>query len=593
MREKIWVKNLPKINAEALSKELGLNTITIKYLASKGLDTSEKIRSFINFKEDDLRSYKDYKDSEMFLDTLIDSLKSHEEITIYADYDYDGVSAATIWMRGLKRLRANVNFFVNNRFTEGYGLNPKGMERLIQTYPNTKLIVTCDNGVVAVDGVEYALNKGIKVIVSDHHIARPDGVLPNCPVVCEHRVDENKDVCENICGAEMSRRLIVGLYDKIGLYPKEKPFLDSLKCFSGSATIADSVPFTAANHYLVKQGLAMIKQSPYPCWKIIRDLMDIKSLDETAVGFSIAPVINAISRLTGDVTKAILMFTSNDHDECLEIARELVNINDQRKKLSAENETMAEKEYQKRIDDDFIILADTAVILSEEDGVNKFQYDEGICGIIASRMTENYGKPCAVLTPLHETPEIYKGSVRSVDGFNVKEALDKCQDLLEGYGGHDMAAGISVHQDNIEALRKRLSELVRESKVLESPIYVNLDLIVTVDDINNDAINELMSLAPFGMGFERPNLCVYGKYDSIFMMPKAGPYKHVSFMLKSRMNSLKVLWWNSVKHWNDVQATNPEELAVIGKIELNAFNGKIVPQLIVDKNKVKNFNEIK
>lgn len=587
MREKKWTLRADDLKEKAKKCKVGLDSVVVEYLMSKGYDTPEKIQEFLDynttedFEQDRLRSYKTYKDSDRFLKTLIAALRSNKTITVYGDYDVDGVCSTTIWVRALRRLRnggvePNINYFVNHRFNEGYGLNEQGVERLLTMYPDTALILTCDNGVVAMDGVAKAKEKGVRVIISDHHVARPDGVLPDCPVVCEHRLDEDMQLKEDICGAEMSRRLVLGLYDMLGIADKQQNFLRSLLAFSGMATIADSVPLGLANHYIAKWGIKEISKSNYPAFRCLRDIMNIVDLDETTIGFSFAPVINAVSRLTGDVTKDIELFLSDDYDKSLELARELVSINDKRKDLTADNDKMAKKEMEGRSTDPFIIL-------------HKQNYNEGICGIVAAHVAETYSKPVIVLTSTNEDSDVYKGSARSLKGFNIKEALDKCEDLLLGYGGHELAAGLSIKKDDIPALREKLSKMVLDSGFLEMPIEVPIDHLLRPSEVTSNLVREFEGLAPFGVGFERPNICLVGNVDEILRMPiKTDPKKHISLTLSDEKAKIKVLWWKSIEKWDSMtKGKDVNKVAVIGKIETTTFKGNLQTQMIVENDKVK------
>lgn len=593
MREKKWILRSQDLKEKAHSFHVGLDPIVVEYLIAKGYDTEEKIEEFLDynaktsFDEDLLRSYKTYKDSDRFLKTLIAALRANKVITIYGDYDADGVCATTIWVRALRKLRIGgkdpqINYFVNDRFKEGYGLNEKGVERLLTMYPDTALILTCDNGVVAVDGVAKAKEHGVRVIISDHHEARPDGVLPDCPVVCEHRIDEDEGLKESICGAEMSRRLVVGLYELLGIKDQQQNFLRSLLAFSGMATITDSVPLGLANHYIAKWGIKEISQSAYPVFRVLRDIMGITDLDETTIGFSFGPVVNAVSRLTGDVTKDIELFTTDDYDKAMELARELVSINERRKEITADNERFAKKEIGTHADDSFVILGD-----------DKHVYDEGICGIIAARVVEDSGKPAIVLTPSHDDPTVYKGSARSPKGFSIKEALDDCKDLLLGYGGHELAAGLSLKKENIDPLRKKLSTLVLASGLLETPIEIPIDHLLHASEITSKLVEQFSSLAPFGTGFERPNICLVGKVDGILKMPvKTDPKKHIALTVSDEYAKVKVLWWKSVEKWDAMtEDSDVDKVAAIGKIETYAFKGKLQTQLVVENDKVKLIKE--
>lgn len=562
-------KNTEK--ALEISKAISLSPVITEFLCDKGYDTVEKIDHFINFQDSDLRKVSKMKDGILFIDRLAKAVLKNENIVIYGDYDGDGVCATSIFIWTLRWLGANVNYFISNRFIEGYGLSVKGMKRLLDTYPETNLIVTCDNGIVAFEGIEYAKNNNVDVIVSDHHNASPDGKLPDCLVVCEKRLDENEEVMEEFCGAELSRRLCFGLVHKLKRYGELKEKIELLYAFSGFATITDVVPLNPANHYVCKKGLKVINQFPkeFPCFKTLADILELKrGIDETTIGYHFGPMVNAAGRITGEATLPVELFISDDITDATSYAMDLIRLNEIRQDKSLEQQNLAKEEYYSKGFD-----KSGFVVLSGFDG--KY-YEEGIAGLIASYIVDNFKKPCICLAKT-ENEDIFKGSARSIDGFNVKSALDQCSDLLLGYGGHPMAAGLSLLKTNLNSLRNRLNILASDTESFVE--YIDIDYLESPDGFSFDMIRQYDEvLAPFGTGFERPIYATTGIFEDNIRIMKE---KHLKTTLCSKGKTIDLLWFNSLTKFENKDPLN-KEVIVIGQPSLNEFNGKISRQFIVD-----------
>ncbi len=397
---KTIIRKKERINAKLshkLSLETNLAPLICEYLCDHGYTSKEKINNFINFTENNLKNITEMKDVKPFILRLANAVINHEKIVIYGDYDSDGICATTIFIKTLRLLGEDPSYFISNRFTEGYGLSIKGMQRLLTQYPDTKLIVTCDNGIVAFEGVDYAKSKGVDVIISDHHIASPDGRLPDCPVVCEKRRDENTNQLEGFCGAELARRLCVLLTQVLRKYEPLKDQLESLYAFAGFATITDVIELNSSNHFIAKKGLEEInnykKDAPCfaalkevlsinsnidevsigyhlgpminaagritleeinnykkdaPCFAALKEVLSINSnIDEVSIGYHLGPMINAAGRITGDASLSVELFISNDIVEAKKLVLELKKLNEIRQEKSFEQQQLAKKEYVK------------------------------------------------------------------------------------------------------------------------------------------------------------------------------------------------------------------------------------------------------
>lgn len=571
---KTIIRKKERINAKLshkLSLETNLAPLICEYLCDHGYTSKEKINNFINFNENNLKNITEMKDVKPFILRLANAVINHEKVVIYGDYDSDGICATTIFIKTLRLLGEDPSYFISNRFTEGYGLSIKGMQRLLAQYPDTKLIVTCDNGIVAFEGVDYAKSKGVDVIISDHHIASPDCRLPDCPVVCEKRRDENTSQLEGFCGAELARRLCILLTQVLRKYEPLKDELESLYAFAGFATITDVIELNSSNHFIAKKGLEEINnyKKDTPCFAALKEVLSINSnIDEVSIGYHLGPMINAAGRITGDASLPVELFIFNDIVKAKKLALELRKLNEIRQEKSFEQQQLAKKEY-----DQFHMENDTFIILKGIDGES---YDEGIAGLIASYIVENYKKPCICLAKT-ENDDIYKGSARSIEGFNIKVALDNCSQFLEGYGGHSMAAGLSVKKSNINQLHEHLNDLSKNTENLIE--YIDVDYFESINNFDFGMIDEYRRyLAPFGVGFEKPTYATSGLFDQNKYIMKD---KHVKTKLKDGNEAIDLLWFNSI---NKLERIRPEGKLIFatGLPSINEFNGTTRIQFIVD-----------
>lgn len=563
--------NATSVNIAELAKKCDLSEEITRYLVLRGYDTRDKIDNLLYFKPMNLRKVSTMCGSIGFFDRLKAAIRNQDNVCIYGDYDADGIMATMILYMALERLFDHpVNWFINDRFKEGYGMNKKGVIRLLEAFPETNLIITCDNGIKAQEGIAYAIEQGIDVIVSDHHGQSVGEELPDCPVVCEARLDENQQARESFCGAELARRLMVQLYRDLGLYRKYTPEIQRWIAYSGLATITDSVPLNPANHFVAKSGIEMIGKEEDLVWRILREETKTTKLDQDTIGFQYGPMINAPGRINGNVDAAMEAFLAGyrgDEESCRRAVKNMIAINIQRREDSAEDDRaafaeIAAKGYDK---DKFILIANERFL-------------EGINGLTSGHITETFKVPSIVLCPKDQEPEIYKGSARSVEGFNIFEALNECKDLLLGFGGHPMAAGLSVHRDNIDALRERLKQMA-EQHVPEQEETVKVDFIIRPKEITPRLANELNTVMPYGQDLEKPTIGFTGKVTKTTIMKE----KHVKFDIDNgRGTPVEVLWWNAYERYKKLDLKD-SVINCIGFPSYSVFNGKLKIQFTAEE----------
>lgn len=572
MKTKIQNRERKNIEiAKKLAKDTGLSPMIAEFLCDKGYKTKEEIDNFINFDEKNLRKISQMKDGLIFLNRLKNAILNKEKIVIFGDYDGDGISATAIFIWTIRWLQENsdapsVEWFIPDRFKEGYGLSVKSMQRLIATYPDADLVVTCDNGIVAFDGVDYARQHGIDIIISDHHEASPDGKLPDCPVLCEKRLDEDKTKIESFCGAELARRICVNL---VYMLKRDdiKPKLELLYAFSGFATITDVIEMNASNHYVAKRGLEAINSGRIPCFNALKKVQDVKrDVDEDTIGFRYGPMINAAGRILGEATIPELLFIEQDEEKAKSLALKLNDLNTIRQEMSLTEQKNVVKEIEENNyqNNSFII-------------VDKYDYKEGIAGLNASYIVDNYKVPAICFCQKEDDSTMLKGSGRSIEGFNLKAALDNCKDLLVGYGGHPMAAGITIKKENLGKFRERMNYLAKNITDIE--VCYNIDYLIEPNEVSVEMVNEYKKyLAPFGPAFEKPVYAVKGIFKPRPLIMKE---KHLRFSLVNH-EQLSMVWFNSLLKYKTL---NPEskKIIAIGQPNENIYNGTTNVQFLVDE----------
>ena len=543
-----------EINLDLLNQlkiETNLDDISLRLLINRGYDNKDKINRFMNFTAKDLRDVNTMKDINKFMDILISSIANKEEITIYGDYDCDGVMATYILVSALRRLNIKTNYFINNRFKEGYGMNIDGINRLLSKYPDTKLIITCDNGITAKEGIDYCLSKNIKVIVSDHHNENINIKIDNVPIVCEGRLDENENLKEYFTGAELARRLVSELYARLNIKNDNIPYLKSLCAYSGFTIISDAVPMTPANHYIAKMGIkAMNNFKAYPIWNFLQNNSN-NPIDENTIGFTFAPMFNAISRLTGEADMCVELLLTEDQKTRYTVHQKMCELNTKRKDLTQEHFYR----ISQNLDNSKAFVLET-------------EASEGLLGILAGRLVEKYNRPAIVLAPADDDLSLLKGSGRSPEDVDLYAILQECSYLFENFGGHKLACGISIKKENLHLLKNYLEQALKDRKPVENIKYVDFDL--TPKDITYEFIENLKVIAPYGADFYAPEISLTIKPERVSILK--------SLHYKMTQDNLNIMHFSCA---DDVTYKENEYAKVVGYPCVNVFMGTETRQFIV------------
>ncbi|WP_423237156.1 single-stranded-DNA-specific exonuclease RecJ [Clostridium thermopalmarium] len=487
-----WRLRVTKCDVNKLAKEAGVSSIVAKILAGRKIQDAEEVKKFMSASLDDLHNPFLMSDMDLGTDIILDAVDEGKKIIIYGDYDADGVTSTTILYKGLLNLHANVEYYIPDRETEGYGMSKDRIKILKEE--GAEVILTCDNGISAVEEVKLAKKLGMQVVVTDHHelpfIETEEGreyIMPEADAVINPKRYDCSYPFKFLCGAGIAFKFIQALYLKLGLDEKEAyKFIE----IAGIGTICDVVDLIGENRIIAKNSLEMIKNTENLGLKALMDVLGIKDKEIKSynIGFMIGPCINATGRLD-TASLSVELFTTNDIHRAKELANILYELNKIRQDMTMKN-----------VDDIVQIIQNSDLKNDKVLVIYKEDIHESIAGIVAGKIKEKFNLPTIILTKGKEMP---KGSGRSIEEYNLFEELLKCKDLIDKFGGHPMAAGLSIKKENIPILRKRLNENCKLTKEDITP-KIKIDKRIPLGFVNEELINSLEDLEPFGKGNSAP-----------------------------------------------------------------------------------------
>lgn len=508
---------------------------------------------------------------------IMSEIKKGNKIRVVGDYDIDGVCSSYILVKSLKRFGANADVRIPDRIKDGYGIN----DNIINEAANDKIsmIITCDNGIAAHSQMELARKLGIKVIITDHHeVYQEDGkdYLPVADVVINPKRSECKYPFKSICGALVAYKLMEYMYERLyGKKMYEDGELSDLLEVAAIATIGDVMPLVDENRVLVKHGLkSLMNTNNLGLRALIKATgMEGKKISAYSIGFVIGPCLNAGGRLENALV-ALNMFMSESSDEANEYAMHLKELNDERKDLTAMNVKVAVELAEREYADDDIL-----VIYLEN-------CHESIAGIIAGRVREALGKPTIILTDAFGEDGMIKGSGRSIESYNMFEALYEVKDIFEKFGGHHMAAGMSLKKDRLDEFRKRLnknSKLTKEDFIQK----IWIDVPLPFSYISLDFVRELEKLEPYGNKNEKPKFARKG--IKILSKNILGKNKNVVKMLLEDDDGTRldgIYFCDGEAFFEELKGNN--EIDIIYYPDINEYGGRESLQVIITGYKIKN-----
>lgn len=471
--------------AAEIAQELKIETLVAKVLLARGME-KEEIERFLT-EEQALYDPFLMADMDKAVARIHRAVEEFEPICVYGDYDCDGVTSTAVLYRYLESIGANVTYYIPNRHTEGYGMNKKAIERLSQQ--GTKLIVTVDNGINAIEETVFANELGMEVIITDHH--KPGENLPQAVAV----VDPHREDCaypfKGLAGVGVAFKLICAMEDN-----QFEEILDFFGDIIAIGTIADVMPLVSENRTIVKHGLSMLVHTDNLGLQELLRLTGLDTKEEITaqdVAFSIAPRINAAGRM-GFATDALKLLLSEEEEDALVLAADLFEINEARK--GEENKAVLELAGILQKDKG---IANAKVLTFVKDNLH-----QGVIGIVSARILDRYQKPVLIVTNDPESG-LYKGSARSIDGFSMKKALDYCADLLTVYGGHDKAAGFSLEKEHLKEFVSAINEYADKTFTVMPTQSVEVDVETTLEELNLANIKGIAVLEPLGEGNKEPN----------------------------------------------------------------------------------------
>ncbi len=553
-----WVieKGNPKLS-EKISKKLGISPVTALVLINRGIKNEVEAEQFLKSSLFDLPSPYLMKDMEKAVDRIKNALVKEEKIAIFGDYDVDGVTSTALLFTFLNNLGINVTYYNPDRIREGYGINIEAVKGL--KTEGASLIISVDCGITAYEEVKEAKNLGVDFIITDHH--KPPEILPDAIAI----LNPNQDGCnypsKEITGVGVIFNLVIALRRSLrdsGYFKNKEPNLADYLDLVALGTVADCASLKDVNRIFVKQGIKRLSTPKRLGMQALKEASSIPGdVNAYDIGFKLGPRVNASGRLNS-AGIAVELFISEEMERARELAEKLNNENSKRQKMEGDilNEAVSHIETNPNV------LNSNSIVLSSRD------WHQGIVGIVASKITERYQKP-AVIISVQENG-IGKGSARSVEGINIYDVLSECTDLFEEFGGHELAAGITIKQENIDEFRIRLDKIISESDV-NYYSKLRIDGFLDLSDINESLVSELIDLAPFGIGNPEP---VFVSRSVDVASQRILKDKHLSLNLKQKKRVFNAIFFNI-----NNQVKVPNQIDIVFTPEFNIWNGKKSIQL--------------
>ena len=494
-----WNYDPPTSERQAAAKELGekigMSPILADLLIGRGIKTESAAKRFFRPMLNELIDPFLMNDMDVAVDRLNDAMGRKERIMVYGDYDVDGCTAVALVYKFLQQFYSNIEYYIPDRYEEGYGISKKALDYAAEK--GVKLIIVLDCGIKAIDEIAYAKTLGIDFVICDHHV--PDDELPCAVAILNPKREDSTYPFKHLCGCGVGFKYMQAFAKNNGIpFSRLIPLLD----FCAVSIAADIVPVTGENRILAFHGLKQLNQNPSVGLKSIIEICGLtgRELTMSDIVFKIGPRINASGRMQNG-TEAVDLLVERDFQKALTEATHINEYNEQRKDVDKQmteeaNQIIEKLEDQKR---------HASIVLYDEN------WKKGVVGIVASRMTELYFRPTVVLT---RSGEFATGSARSVAGYDIYDAVKSCRDILENFGGHTYAVGLTLRIENIPEFRRRFQEYVN-SHILPEQKEAALDIEEEVDfkDITKKLHNDLKRFAPHGPGNPKPIFCTRNVYD--------------------------------------------------------------------------------
>lgn len=564
-----WMVYAKKADFKQIASEYGIDQVLARIIRNRDICGSKDIDMYLNGNLNDIHNPHSMKDADKFVDIITKKIEEHKPVRIIGDYDIDGICSIYILFCGLKAAGADVDYVVPHRINDGYGINEHLIDNAINEGIDT--IVTCDNGIAAYNQVRYAKDNGITMIVTDHHDVpfeikddKKVYIVPPADAVINPKQADCDYPFKLLCGAGVAYKLISLLYDRLGLDKKE---LEDYIEFMAIATVGDIVDLIDENRIVVKYGLKHIAHTKNTGLRALIEecQLDINNISSYHIGFVIGPCLNASGRLD-TARQAIELMLCKDNEKAHNMSKELIALNNERK-------SMTEQETQKAIElvENTGLLKDRVLVIYLKD------CHESIAGIIAGRIKERYYRPTFVITNAEDGA---KGSGRSIEGYNMYEEINKCKNVLTKYGGHPMAAGLSLAISDIDIFRKMLNDnAILTDEDLIPKMWIDVPMPVSYANIR--LVNQLKLLEPFGKGNEKPVFAdrnLYVKTASVI-----GKNKNVlRCQLETEDGTYVPAVQFGINNIDDIPRAGMR-ISIIYYPDINTFNGIMSLQIIINE----------
>ncbi len=548
-----WIieKENPKLR-DKLAKSLQISPITAQILVNRGIENETEANLFLNCTLFDLPSPYLMKGMDRAIERIKKALENNERITIYGDYDVDGVTSTALLYSFLKVLKANVTYYNPDRLKEGYGINIDAVKKLAEQ--GVSLIISGDCGITAVKEIEQAKELGVEFIVTDHH--KPPQELPRAVSILNPKLSECKYPGKEIVGVGVIFNLVIALRRALrdeGFFKNGEPNLGDYLDLVALGTVADCAPLLDVNRILVKEGIKRMQSPKRLGVQALKEASSIKGeVTSYDLGFKLGPRINASGRMS-TADNAVALFISENLEEARELAKELNEKNSNRQSTEAE----IIKEAISLLESNPALIGANSIVLASRN------WHPGIIGIVASRIVERYEKPTMLIAISEDG--VGKGSGRSLEGINIYAALSECRELFLQFGGHEQAAGLSIREENVEKFREMFDKALENSEE-QYEKKLKVDCAIELDSLTDSLISEFELLQPFGIGNPEPALL---SRTVEVVSQRIFKDKHLGFKVKKGTKLFDAIWFNMKE-----PSTLPDKVDMVFTPEFNKWNGK-------------------
>ena len=548
MNKKWQLYEINEEEVEKIENKYKINKLLATILVNRNIKEPKDIRLFLKPTREDFHDPYLIKDMEIAVQRIIKAINNKEKVTIYGDYDVDGITSITVLKSFLSDIGLECESYIQDRLEEGYVLNKNAIDSILKK--GCDLMITVDCGISGNEEIDYANSLGIETIVTDHH--EPGDKLPNAIAVIDNKRKDSTYPFRELAGVGVVFKLIQALGIKLGL--KEETYLKYLDIVC-LGTISDIVPLVDENRVIAKLGLMLVQQTRNIGLRSIINSSGYKKVDSTTISFGVAPRINACGRM-GMAEEALNLFLSKNINEVNELTKRLNEHNSLRQSI----EKQIFEEVLKQIEENDLDKHKVIVL----GGKN---WHHGVIGIVSSKVTEMYFKPSILLS--FEEDGIGKGSGRSIPGFDLHEALTKCGQTIEKFGGHSMAIGITLKKDKFEEFKNKFEQIAIDEHIERIVPIIKIDAKINLDDINKEMVESLKQLEPFGEANKMPIFLFKNlKIDSIRALSEG---KHLKLTLKDNNNIINAIGFNIGKLADEYRIG--DKIDVVGTLEINTFNG--------------------